>query len=408
MQIPTLKTLFTWKAITFFIITLFCIRYIPLETRAGPSIIKISVSALCIGLLILYPPKISKALLGGGIYFLWVYITASFHYQTFRWSTILYLLSFLIVFIFYYNQVFFEHRITFDEFILFLKSMIMAFFILLAIQQILILSGVKEMPLLNFVQYLNRGLGANSLSGEPSSAGRIIATLYLGLIRMREIEYNRKVTINDLWKKDKWTSCCFIWSMTTMGSGTAFIALLILCLYFIQYRYLVTFIPLIVIFFLIIPYIDLEPLQRAYNIIFSFLSGDPDKVIQTDHSAASRVTGLMNMFTIVDYSNFETWIGHGCDYSASFGNYTARLKTNLIGGINEYGLISFIIMQTIVYRCIIRSFFSIETLFWIFLFSLTFSNISYVWGCLMIFTTVRYFQELNEEGALIQSENSEY
>ena len=355
--------------------------------------IKSGVSFMCLFLLFVYPPKISKAMLLCGLYFIIVFIVAYLNYNTFRWGTILYLFSFLIVYIFYYNQVVCEQAVGFDVFMDLLKKLILAYTILLMAQQLLLVAGIKIFPLLNLTQVLNKGIGANSLSGEPSSAGRIMAVLYLGYIRMCEIKYHEKVQLQTLFQEAKWPTLGFLWSMTTMGSGTAFVALGILSLYFIQAKYVFTVLPLLAVCTFLIPYIDFMPLQRAYQVVGAFLSGSQESVIEADHSAASRVTGLMNMLTNVDYFDLNTWIGHGCDYSASFGGYNQRLRTNLIGGIHEYGLISFIVMQLVVYKCIIRKIVSIETLFWIFLFSMTFGNVAYTWGCIMVFTAVRYFQE---------------
>lgn len=45
----------------------------------------------------------------------------------------------------------------------------------------------------------------------------------------------------------------------------------------------------------------------------------------------------------------------------------------------------------------IRRFFSIETLVFLILFGFSLGNIAYTWGAMMIFTTVRYFQEQHED-----------
>ena len=48
-----------------------------------------------------------------------------------------------------------------------------------------------------------------------------------------------------------------------------------------------------------------------------------------------------------------------------------------------------------------KSFFSIETLMFLILFSFSLSNMAYTWGATMIFTVVRYFQEQDEKGMLV-------
>ncbi len=393
--------IFSLKNITLFLLVLFCIRYIPLETRAGPSLVKFAVSGLVALLFIIRIPKISKAVKWFGLYFIIVFTFAyGINPLTFRWSTILYLLSFLVVFVFYYNQIYCEHTINHNTFLDFLRKFIIVYTVVLVIQQLALIVGIRELSFINLTQFLDRGIGANSLSGEPSTTARILGVLFLSYIRMLELKYDSKLTIKEIYKEDRWVILCFVWAMISMGSGTAFVVLFILTTYFIQRKYLMIVFPVIIASIIIIPYIDFEPLQRAYNIIGAFISGDQEEVISTDQSAASRVTGLMNMFTNVNYFNIKTWVGHGCDYSASFGGYNDRLRTNLIGMIAEYGMLSFIIMQICIFKCCLKKIFSLETVMWIFLFSATFANTAYVWGCLMVFSTVRYFQEQKEQELL--------
>ena len=101
-MIKSLRHIFSWQIFTLALVTLFCIRYIPLETRAGVSMIKTGVSFICLFFLIIRPPFVSKALILSITYFITVLTCVSFHNETFRWSTMLYLLSFIIVYIFVY------------------------------------------------------------------------------------------------------------------------------------------------------------------------------------------------------------------------------------------------------------------------------------------------------------------
>ena len=229
------------------------------------------------------------------------------------------------------------------------------------------------------------------MSYEPSSAARILAVLFLALIRMLEIKQNNILTLTQIYQKATWPTIGFIWSMLTMGSGTAFIALGILALYFIKRKYALYIIPVLCIIYITIPYIENTSLQRAYNVFIAVLTGSQEIVIETDVSAATRVAPLMNLFTNLDLADINTWFGHGVDYTINLGDYKAYMKDGIIGGVLDYGLLSFIVMQILVFTCVIPRIFSIETLFWIFLFGFSFANVPYTWGAMMIFTTVRYF-----------------
>lgn len=373
------------------ILILFCIQYIPIESREGVSYLKLFVSTLCPFCFIIFSPKVTKALIWCVIYYFFVVSAAIMHPETLRWSTVIFLCTFLITYVTFYNLIVIENVFTFNYFVKLLKVLIIAYILTLLIQQFFIIIGIKTFPLINLSQSLNRGIGANSLSYEPSSAARIMSILFLALIRMLEIQHGSHITISQLYQKAKWPTIGFLWSMLTMGSGTAFIALGILSLYFIKRQYVFIIIPFLYLIYLIIPYIDNISLQRAYNMFNAVLTGSQDVVIATDVSAATRIAPLMNLFTKLDLTDINTWLGHGVDYTQNLGDYKAYMKEGVIGGVLDYGLLSFIIMQILIFSCAIPRLFSIETLFWILLFGFSFGNVPYTWGAIMIFTTVRYF-----------------
>lgn len=207
---------------------------------------------------------------------------------------------------------------------------------------------------------------------------------------MYELKYARSLSFQEIYREAKWPTIGFLWCMLTMGSGTAFVALGILSLYFIRRQYAFIIIPLLIAFYTLIPYIDLEPLQRAYKTFNAFLTLDADIVRKADGSAAARVVPLVNTITSLDLMSWDTWFGHGVDYSLKDGMFS---DTVLIGGIGDYGLLSFIIMQILVFKCAITKFFSIETLIWIALFNMSLTNVPYTWGTIMIFTVLFFLKE---------------
>ncbi len=381
---------FTTKNIACFILVLFCIQYIPIESRASISYLKLAVSALCPFIFITLTPKITKALFWCVLYYCLVVFAAIMHPASLRWSTVLFLCSFLLTYITYYNLIVAEKAFDSDFFIRILKGLILAYFATLVIQQIFIIIGITTFAPINLVQVLDRGIGANSLSYEPSTAARILTVLFLALLRMYELKYARSLSFQEIYKEAKWPTISFLWCMLTMGSGTAFIALGIISLYFIRRQYAFIVIPLLVVFYALIPYIDFEPLQRAYKTFNAFLTLDADIVRKADGSAASRVVPLVNTITSLDLMKWDTWFGHGVDYSLKDGMFS---DTVLIGGIGDYGLLSFITMQILVFKCAITKFFSLETLIWIALFNMSLTNVPYTWGAIMIFTTSFFLKE---------------
>lgn len=383
-----------------FLLILFCIQYIPIESREGVSYVKVGASALSLFALLMYSFKVTKTMMLFIIYYVLVFTAAVMHPENLRWSSVLYLVSFLIMYVAYYNLISIEKVFSADFFIKLLKGLLTAYFITIVIQQIFLIVGIKTFPLINLVQVLDRGIGANSLSYEPSTAARIMGVVFLALLRMFELKYNRVLSLQEMFNEAKWPVIGFIWSMLTMGSGTAFVFLGILMLYFFKKEYIMSLLPILLILSAFVSQIDFIPLTRALNGVESFLSMDTNLAIETDKSAAVRIAPLINTFTKLDLFDFSTWFGHGVDAGVGW-NVAERIQNRVVGSIYEYGLLSFIVMQIIVYSCVIKSFFSLESLIWIFLFGMSFANIPYTWGAMMLFTTVRYFQVQNQKGTLL-------
>lgn len=142
--------------------------------------------------------------------------------------------------------------------------------------------------------------------------------------------------------------------------------------------------------------IELKQLKRATNLLeATFLSGDIEAMHDAEGSGAIRIIPVVNTFTDIDLFNSETWLGKGTqtkEYAADFWKRT----TDKIVIVEQYGLISFILSLFLVFRCAIRRFFSIETLIFLGLISMTISNIYYAWTIMMIFTTIKYFDSLHK------------
>lgn len=387
----------TSRNIATFILVLFCIQYIPIESREGVSYLKLAVSALCPFVLLIYSAKVSKMMIMFLIYYATIVISALLHPDTLRWSTVFFLATFIVTYLAFYNLVVIEEVFSKKYFRKILEGLILAYTIVLIIQQCFIIIGIRTFPLINLVQFLDRGIGANSLSYEPSSVAIILSFAMLSLIRIIELDYGRKLSFREIYTESKWPTVGFLWCMLSMGSGSAFIGLGILLCYFIRPRYYVSAILLIVIAYFAIMYIDFVPLQRARDSFLAFFTLDNKAVSEADGSAAARIIPMVNTLTKLDLTSFEGWFGHGVDYGLSKGLFSDIV---MVGNIADYGFFGFIILQTIVYMGMIRKIFSIETLLWLGLGMATLANVPINWGAMMMFTAVRYFQIKNENECL--------
>jgi len=253
------------------------------------------------------------------------------------------------------------------------------------------LIGFRTFPIINLTYSLDRRIWGNSLAIEPSHAARILTVAFLSLLRMYEIKWGSEaVSISKLFYNSKWIVIGFLWSMMTMGSGTAFIGLGILSLYFIKRQYILTIIPLIIIFYFTIPYIDYEPLQRGRRAVDATLTWDQNTIRETDGSAAARVLPLVNTIKKLDLIDLGTWLGGGIDQNKSIKHLS---DDKIITSIQDYGLLSYIISLIFIFSCCIRKFISLETLIFFLLLGAGLSNVAYIWGILMIFSVCRYFKE---------------
>jgi len=370
-------------------LVLMCIQYVPLE---GTGVSYVKFGAMCFSPLIwlICSPKITKAFIWGMLYFAMILFSGLFHYSTFRLSTIGYLFSFICMFIMFYNLIYCERAFSLDYFIKLLKNFILAYTICLLIQQAFIIVGIKIFSPINLVNTLNRGIGAQSLSLEPSHSARIMTVLFLAFLRMYEVKWGREnVTITKIYQDARWVVLGFLWSMLTMGSGTAFVGLGILSLYFIKRQYALTIVPLLIVLYLVIPYIKFEPLQRAKVTFEAALTLDQEEVIKADGSAAIRVNPLINTFTDMNFSSSETWFGKGT--VSEVQKKTWYKEKSKIGNIDQYGLLSFFIGLILLFSCCFYKVFSLETLLCFVLLGLTINNFSYIWGCYMILVPVKYF-----------------
>lgn len=389
LDIEKFQSYFTIRNFATFILVLFCIHYIPLETRASASMIKTAASAICCFVFIIQVPYVTKALVLAIIYFLTILFSSIFHMATFRASTLLYLCSFLITFITMYNLVYIKRVFTLTYFIQIIKKLIYALAIVLVIQQCFIIVGIRIFPLVNLTQFLDRGIGANSLTMEPSVFARIMGVLLYAYMECISFREGRKFRFRQLFEREhKWVTIGFLWSMLTMGSGTAFIVLGVLSLYFINWRNALILVPCLVGLIYIGSSMGIKQFDRAYNTTQATLTMDKQEVAETDGSAYMRIAPMLNTINNLDLTKKEHWFGYGID--AGFKNKSEVMMAE----ITNYGFLSYILGLILVFSCSIR-FFSIPTIMYFIGIGGGTGNIAYLWGILIVFMCVRYFYNIS-------------
>lgn len=391
------------KGLTLFatiLIILYCIYYVPIDTYGMNAPIKMALMVSSIIVMFFFSFKASKAVIIGTTYLLYQYLVASYHAESFRWSTYIYSVLLVLTYMSFYNLVFIEKVFKIEHFIRICKWIITLYFIFCVIQQALIVMGITYMPIVNLMLSLDRGLGCQSLSVEPSHFGRFMLVFYYAYVKC--CEYKRDegpFTLSELFSGEhKWVSIMFLWMMLTMGSGTAFVCLILFSLYFVRWHNWYYIIPALIICYGIIQESGIEALDRATSTIEATATLDKEVVAKTDGSAYYRIAPLLNSLT-ADFTEKETWFGYGIDSGLS----------NIYGRtiFHDYGLIFYIISLLLCFTCA-YNFWSLGT---IFMFAGVGGgaggNIQYAWALMMVMTCVKYFYKNRYNPEIYEEDDEE-
>ncbi len=377
------------KNIATFYLILMCIQIIPIE---GIEASMVKFGAMCCAPIFLFKTsQITKAMIWGGLYFICILLSTLYHLETFRFTKIGYILMAVLSFITFYNLVYCDKVFTTDYFISLIKRIILTYIVVALIQQLARITfvGYHSFPLINLVTTSKHILTANSLSVEPSHFARILSALFLSLLRMYQCKWGKEhVTLKAIYHDFKWGSIGFLWCMLTMGSGTAFVALGITSLFFVRKRATVIAIAFIIAGYQVIPYINFKPLQRIHASIEATLTMDTQNIKDADLSASARI--LPYLYTIEHFDIFktETWVGSGTDTGVNNNRWGLK---RMIGGISDFGFLSYIFALFLVFSCCIRRFLSVETLFFFVLLMAETRNVYVWWAVFMLFATTNYF-----------------
>ena len=307
-----------------------------------------------------------------------------------RFSTLGYLGMFLITYMVFYNLLYKKHAFSLMYFIRLLRFMILAYAVCLLAQQAFVLVGIRNFPLINlYNQYYLAIDKLPTWTQEPSSSARVLGALYYAYLRCCEIVEEEKLSLKRIFEPfHRWITIGYLYTMTTMGSGTAFIVLMIQALYFVQAKRLWYVVPVFIGLYFTLPLMNIRQLDRAVNVINATLTLDAEVVRETDGSASSRIVPILNTLNM-DLNSSETWFGKGTIRVED--KYRGMSQKAKIGNIDQYGLISYIVSLLLVFSCCM-DFMSLPTIMFFAGVGGGVVNMAYPWGILMVFTIVRYFQ----------------
>lgn len=394
MKIPfKLKDIVSSRGLATIYLVTMCTQFVAIEGYAV-SPLKVGLMGFAVVLLLVKVPYMTKATLWCSIYMVMV-LLCSYMQDYVRFSTLGYLGMFLITYIVFYNLLYKKHAFSLMYFIQLLRFIILAYFFCLLAQQVCLLIGIRNMPFVNL--YNQHFLAINKLPTwnlEPSHAARVLGCFYYAYLRCCELVEGQKLSLRRIFDPfHRWITIAFLYTMITMGSGTAFISLIILSMYFVQIKVLWYVVPIFICLYFTLPLLHIKQFDRTINVINATMTLDIDVIQETDGSAASRITLWFNTFNMDMYS-LETWFGSGTKTKEEQVKSHIQ-QTNKIGNIDQYGLLSYIVSWILILSCCFK-FKSLPTLMSLIGVGGVIVNIAYPWGNLMIFTVVRYFSENRE------------
>lgn len=378
------------RTIATFVLVLFCVRIFALE-GFDISPIKVGVMAMMPVLLLFQTRIATRTMLLVILYWGVCFFTAVYNQQM-RFSTLGFLAMFLLTFT-YYEASLRKGVFTLPYFVRLLRFLILAFGVVLIAQQACLLVGLRTVPFLNLMgQHYLAIDKLPSLSYEPSSTARILAVAYLCYLRCLQIVYGTKPSIMQLFKgSNKWCTLLFLWTMLMIGSGTAFICLGILSLYFVSLRNAILTIPFFIGMFVVAENMGMKQLERASKAVEISTKLDASKIVEEDNSAAVRIAPLINTLTKTDLTDSKTWLGEG---TSEKGRITAKgILEAKHGVLTQYGLVALILSLCIAYSSIICGFWSVENFLFLIIFLGGIGNIDYAWGAYMLFAGGKYFMD---------------
>lgn len=319
------------------------------------------------------------------------------HPESMRWSTVFYSIMFCLTFMAYFRLLI-NGRFSINKYFNLIKYLIYAYFVVLLIQQFCILSGL---PVINLSNY-NPGepWKLNSLAAEPSHSARIVGLLMYCFITIKEIILRKGYLFIENIREDKWVWIAFIWTMVTMGSGTAFLFIPIILLKFIKFRNIVPIMILIVGIIIIVERLGITTIDRTVETFLSVLTFDENRIIETDPSAAMRIVPVIIFSKMIDFTTFDGWFGHGIDYVGTVlfekmsGVHEGASGGGMLQIAMEYGLISaFIFLLFSAVNSITRKDY-LTIVFWVLLVFLNGVNHQITWLAIILLYTNKYFLNL--------------
>jgi len=325
-----------------------------------------------------------------------VFFPAFVHSGGTRWSTILYSLMFCGLFI-SYDGMLRQGKLRLASFLNIMRYLIIAYAVVLLIQQLCVLLGL---PIFNLSNYdPSERWKLNSLSPEPSHSARIIGLLMFSYILGSRLLVRASKTHKVSQRQYILLWLCFFWTMITMMSATALVMVIIVLVTNTQGNgirfYGVSF--LLAIFAIFFMPGDLT--ERIFKISLATLTLDYETVLNADHSGAMRIAPMLVLLDETELFSVSGIFGNGVDSVSLFmSDYIWGVAEGTPGGgllalWYEYGLISFLffVLFTLYTTSALKS--PAGFLIWFLLIFIASVNSQMVWLAIILLHTLSFYRQ---------------
>lgn len=343
---------------------------------------------------------------------IWIWnVAISFLFVTFvarpefaRVSSAIYSCIFFIIAI-SFTRGLYNNKFTLESYIKVCRILVIAYFIVLVIQQMCVLAGL---PIFNLMIDYSGVEGSrwklSSLSDEPSHAARIVALLVFSYIGARRILQGKSYSFTKEWKSSKseklfWIA--FFWTMITMQSSTALLfVVIIISRFFVSGKVRITtiIVGLISVMVLVFAFSDNKLMKRNVDILISTLTLDEVAIEAADNSGAHRIVPNIILAKRVEILSENGLFGFGMDTSKDvvYKNFPGWMDENAAGGGGvfqiwyDFGFIVFFfyILGTLKFCTSPKD--KMSYIFWFLLVFVNSLNTQITWLAIMLLATNKY------------------
>ncbi len=314
----------------------------------------------------------------------------AFHFQTMRWSTLIYT-SMYVCFFLSYLRILYASDINAEMFMKLIRWIIYAYAIVLIIQLGCFFTGL---PIFNKINIdINHGFPRlNTLGAEPSWSARMIVLMLYVHICLSDYAKGYKQSLNELYHENKLLIFAFLFTLIMCGSTTGLFFGAIFLLRFIDLKSIFYIVVGLILITIVAEHFELSSFTRIEKFVPALLTLDEQAIIRTDGSGASRIIPTIQAFKFITLNQFESWVGYGVDYDQSVVHFPG-IKAN--GGlfslwINHGVIVQLLYWYIIFSICTIKKEWMSIALAIMFIAGGVLINVQMLWFLLIMFATYKY------------------